>query len=180
MIKLSLQDTDKDILEKIREDMKIEKPLVFQERKKYNPNNKNSYAIIIYDEHMSNRLEELGVVERKSLVLEFPNWLNDCLISHFIRGYFDGDGSIAKSEKGANLTIVSSTKFIKGLSEYINDKIKIPHYTRILKSNENTSYFYITKKCDVKNFMDWMYKDANLYMNRKFEIYLNKFYSKNN
>ena len=61
---------------------------------------------------------------------------------------------------------------LRALSDEI-DKYRKLYY-------ETCDKYYNCDECDVKNFMDWMYKDANLYMNRKFEIYLNKFYSKNN
>lgn len=41
-------------------------------------------------------LKQLGCIERKSLILKFPTeeQVPFDLLHHFIRGYFDGDGSI--------------------------------------------------------------------------------------
>lgn len=42
-------------------------------------------------------LLKLGCTPRKSLTLKFPNdgiFKSNDLIRHFIRGYFDGDGSV--------------------------------------------------------------------------------------
>src|SRR5271157_1613733 len=41
--------------------------------------------------YMCARLISLGIVPAKSLVLKFPDVPNE-YVSHFIRGYFDGDG----------------------------------------------------------------------------------------
>ena len=46
----------------------------------------------VFSKHMSNQLET--VVERKSKVLTFPEFLDSLLYKHFIRGMIDGDGWI--------------------------------------------------------------------------------------
>jgi hypothetical protein len=43
---------------------------------------------------MCSDLTRLGAVKNKSLILEFPQFITPKLLSHFIRGYFDGDGCI--------------------------------------------------------------------------------------
>lgn len=46
---------------------------------------------------MKTDLIRLGCVPNKSLILKFPSeniFSNPELIRHFIRGYFDGDGSV--------------------------------------------------------------------------------------
>ena len=61
---------------------------------------------------MSKRLEELGMVANKSLILEFPKWLQKELIPYFIKGIVDGDGHI--SEKNFSLCLLS--KLISSIS----------------------------------------------------------------
>ena len=50
---------------------------------------------------MFNDLIKQGCVPNKSLILTFPNkyQVPKNLINHFIRGYFDGDGSIYEYSK---------------------------------------------------------------------------------
>ena len=72
-----------------------------------------------------NDLKRLGCIENKSLVLTFPTYdqVPEELIYHFIRGYFDGDGSVSinsKNYKYAHISIVGTENFIKKLSEYFN------------------------------------------------------------
>ncbi len=43
---------------------------------------------------MCNDLIGHGATIRKSLTLTFPTHLDEKLIKHFLRGYFDGDGCI--------------------------------------------------------------------------------------
>ena len=42
---------------------------------------------------MFSDLNKHGCIQNKSLVLQFPT-ISNSLIPHFIRGYFDGDGSV--------------------------------------------------------------------------------------
>ena len=51
------------------------------------------YKLALISDKLVSDIEKLGVVERKTLTLTFPD-LREDLIPHFIRGYFDGDGSV--------------------------------------------------------------------------------------
>eukprot|EP01084_Bolivina_argentea_P127341 225226_1 len=48
----------------------------------------------IYDKSLALDLINLGCIPKKSLTLEWPQNIPDPYIHHFVRGYFDGDGSI--------------------------------------------------------------------------------------
>ncbi|MFH1430620.1 MAG: LAGLIDADG family homing endonuclease [Candidatus Uhrbacteria bacterium] len=54
---------------------------------------KTRYDIQIDCRALYEKLREMGFTERKSLTLRFPN-IPDHELSHFVRGYFDGDGNI--------------------------------------------------------------------------------------
>ena len=58
-------------------------------------------------------LNKLGVVERKSLILTFPTeqQVPKHLMPHFIRGYFDGDGSVYKQKQGNTKIEIGGTGF---------------------------------------------------------------------
>ena len=56
-------------------------------------NKSYEYKLALNSDKLVSDIEKLGVVERKTLTLTFPN-LREDLIPHFIRGYFDGDGSV--------------------------------------------------------------------------------------
>lgn len=95
-IRLQLTEGDKEILLKISSAMEYTRPLTYvPARPIYDLYvSKPQYALDINSAHMSRRLSQLGVVQNKSLILQFPDWLNEDLIPHFLRGYIDGDGTI--------------------------------------------------------------------------------------
>lgn len=179
-IKLSLQDTDKEILERIRKEIGCERPLGFYDRIHKNFKHKNVYELILQNAYMCDVLEKYGMTPKKSLILQFPDWMREDLYSHFIRGYFDGDGHIGKYGRGAHCSFVSSFDFCIGLSNYFSEKLPLARKKVIHAcTNELTGVLTSTDKNSVKIIMDYIYKDCNdeiLFMKRKYEIYLKKFY----
>lgn len=85
---------------------------------------------------------------------------------HFVRGYFDGDGSIYK--KGNMINFVgSSYSFILDFRDILDDK----GFDPIIKSKDNHFRIYISGKKTIKQFGDWIYNDKKLYLKRKFDVY---------
>ena len=68
---------------------------------------------------MHQSLINVGVVPQKTFLIKFPNFLNQNLISHFIRGYFDGDGSVSKYAKNIKVNFTGCTNFITSLRDYL-------------------------------------------------------------
>ena len=186
-ISMSLEEHDKDILEKIRKELKSEKPLEYIDNsKKCNNgyNYKNQYRLSIFSKHICETLEKIGMVPNKSLVLSFPDIRED-LIPHFIRGYFDGDGSISQHYVAGKhspqyvLTITSTESFCKSISKIANDTLDL--YVGVYDAachNGVTRVCSISGKWVVKKFLDWIYCDAKLYLQRKYDRYVNYYTNK--
>ena len=127
--------------------------------------------------HTVKRLIELGCVPRKSLVLKFPK-IDISLYRHFIRGYFDGDGSITVSSREDvfyNQAILASgsESFIISIIDIIKNSI-LPEYNQIPYKSKNANIYSITfKNKYFYTFMDWLYKDATIYLDRKYRRYKN-------
>lgn len=167
-IGIGLQERDKDILIKFKNELKYEGPLNFMKKSKYNPNWSDAWRLTITHRKMSNDLIKLGVVENKSLVLKFPtkNQVPNHLIHHFLRGMLDGDGHIT-SYGGSSL--ISSIPFIEKL-EAILKGMKIDFKViYVAKANKILS---ITKKQYSIKFLDWLYKEATIYLERKYNQYI--------
>lgn len=118
---------------------------------------------------MANDLNRLGIVTQKTgkeVIPEIPKEL----YRHFIRGFFDGDGCIDKNKK---ISIGSCSKYILiQINEFLNTSIG-QQYT-IYERKEYTKPFYLFDSNDKKKnklFLDLLYKDSTIYLDRKFEIY---------
>lgn len=122
-------------------------------------------------------LNILGVTPRKSLTLEFPRWLHPSLYSHFIRGVYDGDGSVYrwyKNEKPRNITvtITSTENFCKALSDIAVDHIGInPHIYDASCHNGITRVFSICGSIVCGKFLAWLYQDSTICLSRKYDRY---------
>jgi hypothetical protein len=157
---------DMDIFEKFKECIKSTHPV--------NPvKGGNTYVISITNNKIVNNIVGKGCLPRKSHILKFPdgNILPSYLHSHFIRGVFDGDGSIsllAKKQPAVNIAgtkdMVESIKKILGLDRSCISKVHN-------KSGTYTWYITIQNKLDVMCFYKYIYTNANTFMDRK----LNKF-----
>jgi hypothetical protein len=170
-ITLNLQEEDAYLVERFAAMVYggLKKPRIVVSK---TPRHKNQARIVIYNQHMSQRLAELGCVPRKSLVLEFPKTISDNLIPHMIRGYFDGDGSIYLSNRNRyGIQIVSSVGFIHGLDGYLRISGGLSNATVAPHKNKVSSVLVINAKQDIFKFVHIIYQDASLdyLMHRKHE-----------
>lgn len=124
-----------------------------------------------YSTAMCNDLERYGCVPRKSLILQFPE-INERLLHHFVRGYFDGDGSVGlKNKKQATpqlrVSFVGTANFLESLSLLIGT-------TNVLRptgNNKLTKCLEIAGNKKAQAIYEWMYKDATVWLERKREVF---------
>ena len=162
-ITLSLQESDKHILESIKQELDYTGKLRFNPLNLKNNRYKNHYILNINDEYLSRRLNELGVVANKSLKIVFP---------HFIRGYFDGDGCIYidKKRNKCQTQTVGTKDFCEHLSDILNkmgckNNIKHPK-----QCHENTYVIQTSGNKSSYIFLSWLYENSELKIQRKYCI----------
>ena len=177
---INLKETDKDILLKITTLVQKTKPLMYidtskQVKKEGYENSKNQYRMVIQNKHISQRLIELGCGKAKTHNLVFPTGTQvpKYLQRHFIRGYFDGDGSIS-GNKQKQFSITGNEKFLESVQKIlINDlyfsKTKLDKRWKDSKDNIKSLRYCGINQC-IK-FRDWLYKDATIYLERKKELF---------
>lgn len=171
-VELSLIDKDKDILEKINKCLNHTKPLQFI--KKRSTQHSNVYRVMMVSKNISNKLSLLGCCKKKTFKLKFPS-LDENLIRHFIRGYFDGDGSlyINQKKKSSCIYIVSTNNFLKDLKQYLGDKLKINSQIdcRYPERKNNIRTLDIGGNKQVIKFLTWIYDKAQIFGSRKYSKY---------
>ena len=128
--------------------------------------------INIYSNKMADDLISHGVVQNKSLILEPPVGVPDNLIQHFIRGYFDGDGTINKNttNNSYNFGMLGT----HGMIEWIINWLELDTTIKKDKRTEdrNCYYFQIAGTNKVYHYLTKLYKDSNIYLTRKYDKYL--------
>jgi len=155
-LKIKLKDTDKGHIEKFLKDVECEKPI------KCGIDGKSKFcSVTIYSNSLVNKLFDLGCVNNKTQKIRLPK-LNELLMSHFIRGYFDGDGSISKVKRRDNSFTVS----ICSNNSFNDDVINFLGFGTAYKY-ENYSVIKINKIMDIMSFRDYIYSNAVTLLERK-------------
>lgn len=141
------------------------------EHKIYDKSKEGCCHILFSCKEFYNDIIALGGKERKSLTLTFPDVPEEYL-SHFIRGYFDGDGCIYKSRYAAYL--ISTKEFCEKLKEILlkegitPSSIKQKHPENGIDNNCYT--LNIFHKDEFIKFAKYLYKDVDsscIVMSRK-------------
>jgi hypothetical protein len=134
---------------------------------------KDVHTVHLTSKDMFDALIKHGCIPRKSLVLTFPT-LDPLLVPHFIRGYFDGDGTVFISyPKNYNKTttiytnigigICGTKEFLQGLSK----EAPINEAKKDKRKESNIWYASMSGSKKVKLFYDYIYKDATVLLTRK-------------
>ena len=185
VITIVQHERDKDILEKILKVLNSDINFVVRVI-----NGTKYYSVQIHSTKMGDDLGKLGVHEKKSLTLAFPDFINDNLFGAFLLGYFDGDGSIwegkrkkmiVKNEKKPGTTrerivhnvkfnITGSEKFIIGLQNVLVEKYGFSrtklNYGKAKEEHTHCTMEY-SGRGNIKRLYEIMYKDAPIYGERK-------------
>lgn len=181
-IVLRLQDRDKDVIEKIKQLLNFEGPIRFDKIAGKERNGiiarRNSYGISIANEKLANSLRSMKFNENKSYNLSFPDFLKLDLIPHYLRSFIEGDGSIIYVKKANNLYVsfCSTKKFCRQFRKFIKNQLDINVFIEPVRydfdGNKNISKTHsrcvINGNCNSLIFLNYIYKNAFLYMNRKY------------
>lgn len=118
--------------------------------------------------NMKESLIRKGCVPNKTIILTFPD-LNDDLILHFIRGYFDGDGSITyvSTQKEYKFRICGTYEFLSSIKEILN--INNPLRQRWPERNINNWEIDIGGNVQVYKKLKLLYENSTIYLDRKFD-----------
>ena len=133
-------------------------------------------SLQINSNKMVKDLNNLGIVQRKSLILSKPN-IEEKYYYDWIRGYFDGDGSITVELSNGN----SQINFLgtKEVLDFIQEVLRPEKINKLHQNNLNKNTFSLTYggKSLILQLLDKFYKDPIVYLDRKYEKVL-KVYSR--
>lgn len=171
-----IQSNDLDIIQKIAEELSYTGEIRKTQKGGFK-NSKNGYVINFSNKTMANDLRNLGIRPNKSLefdkLLEIPTNLQ----RHFLRGYFDGDGSITHYIKKRKykektyaydsmvMTIIATPKLI----EEIVENFKIQKYSIQDSKTKGLVYLRINADSQIKEIYKLMYDNATIFLSRKKE-----------
>lgn len=167
-IALTLQENDYDSILSFKNCLMSNHPIVY---KKY-PDKSNQYCFEFANKKISKDLDKLGMVKNKSLILKYPNIPTE-FNADFIRGYFDGDGSISYP-KNPIFALCGTFDFLNNCKQYfvLNGLSDVKIY-----KSKNIYVLQYTGRNNIKKIYTLLYSNTPvLYMKRKkikFESILN-------
>ncbi len=173
---LSIQLNIKDIelINTFKKDIKSENPITYNSTKRKSGYISNFTRITIISDKIFNDLIKLGCVPRKTFQLKnIPNIENN-LIRHFIRGYFDGDGSIFKSKTRNNtygFCINGQLELLNNIKQILENELNIE--LQIYKDKRTVNFGFITTKVNnkIKIIYNYLYNNASRFLKRKKDIF---------
>lgn len=149
--------------------------------------NREFYNLDINSKYLVNKIIEKGAIPNKSLIINYPN-IEEKYNNHFVRGFFDGDGTIRIKyrkfdEKHIYPTLeigfcggeIFITKLQEKLEIICGKKTKLRKQSFSNKKKMWTCTISYGGKTAEK-ICDWMYENCNnnsLFLKRKYEIYKN-------
>lgn len=155
-IKLVLQEKDADVIKAFLLAIGSSNSIT-----KVIKNNHIGYSVSLSCKKMFYDLVSHGFLEHKSGNEIIPNTIPDELVRHFIRGYFDGDGCASKEGR---ISIVGGIKILKDIAKYaMTDDYSIYEF----KNTSVVRDLRYSKLRSSKLFYNYLYKDANIFLYRK-------------
>ncbi len=141
---------------------------------------KTAYRLQIGSKGIFNDLLKLGLAPRKSKRIRLP-FIPQEYFSHFVRGYFDGDGNVTictykRKARNNKLTTILQSGFISGSKKFLGDlQIKLRKIGGLLGGTLYYSkgyrlFFSVKDSLLLYNFM-YDNVNNNLFLQRKKKIF---------
>lgn len=175
---LRLSEIDIDILLKFKDLIKYDGPIQSCKRKTNKViilgkecNASDRAGLVIANSVLADSLRLLGIDNRKTSSLNYPEWINESLVPHFLKGYFEGDGTFVKGSRAYYIELTGNKQFIIKCQEVIEITLDITGFLYQVK-NSNTYKFRITGTYQPLKFLNWIYQNNEIVLNRKYKKYI--------
>lgn len=164
---LRFTSVDRELLEIVKESMETDAPIIKR-------SDRDVYILSVYSEKIYEDVKSFsGIQHKKSATIEFPDIPLEYM-NHFVRGYFDGDGSVMFTGRKRLKTAFGSRskKFISELDSVLPTKGgSIQEVSR--RDNQFYTLAYMTN--DSVDIYKYLYDNASVFFSEKkekFERYM--------
>jgi hypothetical protein len=166
-LEISLKDSDVEILEYVRDLISPSRPISRQVSKdKRNGKLRRKVRLFIYSKKIILALEALGITPHKTGREVVPLSIPQEMVSHYIRGVFDGDGHVSRrSDCPLDSGITSASKsFLLKLQRLAGGIGRI-------NKGSNGVWVWRMATTDSLVFRDFIYADADFALERKRQVF---------
>ncbi len=160
-LSINLGRKDESHIEKFRDDLSSTHPI------KRRIDTGTSY-IYIKRAHLVSTLRTHGCIPRKTYHLEFPNHIPDGMLHHFMRGFFDGDGSVYFSGGHPHFKVSGLEMFIGPYQEILMARCGVKH-TKLEQDKYSPSSVSVRYGGvrNLKAIFGFLYSGATVFLDRK-------------
>ena len=167
---VGLRYTDVDHVVALNEFLQSNAPVKIKDR--WLKPHKGAY-LHVTSQHMGARLEELGVLaHRPAFHLVIKN-LPDELISHWLRGLFDGDGSVRSKvnrKVAPGLGFCGAQEMMLFIKKYMAEHAKTNPNLKIYTHKTSLCYLRYSGRRQSVRVADVLYQDATIWLKRKRDV----------
>ena len=167
-IKIGLSSVDRKFLELIKEELGAESNILDYETS-------NGYMVSEFSftsQKIKQKLTEYNIVPGKTETFTFPINLSKKYWIDFIRGYFDGDGSVGTAGPSAIRWQICSHRpqVLETIVEFLFEEYGIPKVS-VQKNEHGNSFLYTIQYSNnsTRKIFQIIYTPNSLYLPRKFE-----------
>lgn len=168
-IQIALQSQDRDILERFKKELHSSNKIIHYQKDK-----RDECIFGIQSAKMAYDLSKQGITPNKTFIAELNYNIPPDLFRHYIRGIFDGDGTVYYSNEHLHFGFYGTHKLITQVQDWLIEQINLTRHK--ITDKETVSFTTYQKRKDIENFYNLIYTDANFYLKRKkekFDNYLN-------
>jgi len=176
-ISLELKSTDDNHIKKFIKFLKTDADV--QYRTRYSKSidcTTNTAFVRIYSKKIVEDLMDKNIKPKKTFNIKHPK-IEDVFFIWFLRGFFDGDGSIYFYNKRqcyqGNITCANKDFLDEIRSKLFNNYLINSYVTKYINKNKTSMYqLHIKGKKNAINFFKLLYENSNIHLDRKYELYL--------
>lgn len=180
MVSFSQSEPQEEMVYKFKEDLEATQPISIIGSRTNTIHGKEitskpAHKITINSKQLSDDLAKHGCTQGKTFTITFPN-IDDQFKSHFIRGYFDGDGSVTnvKNTTGtkAQFNIIGTLDLLLGIQKELVNKAGL-NEIKISRARKNSNVYQLVYGGieNVKKFYSYLYLDSEIYLPKKKVIF---------
>jgi len=172
---LSIAQKEPELLNKLLKLIKCNAPIHFREKKIYGGKVAGAIYSFCFDCTLSYPdLIRYGLKPQKSLDVQFPD-IPSPYIRHFIRGCWDGDGTVYQCKGRKHIT----AGFFSGSHQFISDLVSILVKAGLttrriyVKKGKNPSYYFKYHGKECITLFHYLYDEVpeSQYLTRKFNVF---------
>lgn len=166
-LQIAIKKEDGALLEDLRKRLGIVTPVRYCAKRAW---------LTVSSKLLAEDLRSHGITERESLKLRWPETVNEDLVSHFLRGYIDGDGSWTVYSSGGRkhyfLHIYGTQQFLNRCRDVLIKNC----YTSsppVRKTRPNEKIYRLTfgGRKQLSRIWHFLYDEAHVYLERKRSVF---------